>query len=251
MAEEQTLPAIEEESRRLLDAAGAAGLEIRLTGGLAIRAHADGEIPEQLRREYHDIDLVTRRSQSRAVERFLADAGYTPNHEFNALNGRDRLLFYDLPRDRQLDVFVGHFKMCHEIPIADRLELDPVTVPLAELLLTKLQIYELNEKDRRDVLTILATHEVGDGDGETVNAQYIGRLCADDWGLWRTLKLNVERCHSALEDYGFDTATHDRIRDRLDTLWAAVDAAPKSRRWKMRDRVGDRKRWYELPDEVV
>jgi hypothetical protein len=251
MSDQQTMPAIEDEAARLLEAATEAGVEIRLTGGLAIRAHADGAIPEPLRREYHDIDLVTRRNQSRAVERFLAGAGYTPNNEFNALNGRDRLLFYDLSRDRQLDVFVGHFKMCHDIPIADRLELDPVTVPLAELLLTKLQIYELNEKDRRDVMTILAGHDVGDGDGETINAAYIARLCSDDWGLWRTLKLNVERCRSAIEEYAFDPATHDRIRDRLDALWAAVDAEPKSRRWKMRDRVGDRKRWYELPDEVV
>jgi hypothetical protein len=166
------------------------------------------------------------------------------------MNAGRRGLFYDLGNERQIDLFVGSFEMCHQIPLADRLDLEPVTVPLAELLLTKLQIVELNEKDQRDILALLLEHEVGDNDDEMVNGGHIARLCAADWGLWRTCKLNVERTREALTSYGLSPAERDSVSARLESLWARVEAEPKTRRWKVRDRVGDRVRWYEEPDEV-
>ena len=115
--------------------------------------------------------------------------------------------------------------MCHEIPIGDRLTLDPVTLPLAELLLTKLQIVKLNEKDLRDIIAILHHHAVGEQDGETINAARIARLCAEDWGLWRTCKMNVERVREGIAHYDIASAERLQVEERLERIWESIERA--------------------------
>jgi len=237
------------EAGRLLDAAHADGVPIRLIGGLAIQLHTE-EIPPSLQRSYDDIDIATPKGASRGVGDFFGKLGYEPAREFNALHGARRLLFHDRANERKLDVFVGSFEMCHTIPITGRIELDERTIPLAELLLTKLQVVELNDKDLRDIATLLNGHEVSDADGEEINGDFIARLTSDDWGLWRTVKLNLERMHDQIGSLSLDADIEARIVERADALWQRIEHAPKSRKWRVRDRVGDRKRWYEVPDEV-
>ena len=162
------------------------------------------------------------------------------------MNGKERLLFYDNPNERQVDVFVSSFRMCHEIPLEKRLTVDEDTVPLAELLLTKLQIIELNEKDVRDTVALLLEHEVTDDD-VGVNASHVASLCAEDWGLWRTISHNLASVRERLGSYDVE---RDTVATRLDALLERVEGTPKSRAWKLRAKVGERKRWYELPEEV-
>lgn len=246
----QPLPQIVDEARRLVAAAARRGVPVRLVGGLAVRMRADETFHPGLSREYADIDLVTLKGKSKQTAAFLAEMGYEPQRAFNSLNGNERLLFHDIANARQLDVFVGSFRMCHEIPIGDRLTLDPVTLPLAELLLTKLQIVKLNEKDLRDIIAILHHHAVGEQDGETINAARIARLCAEDWGLWRTCKMNVERVREGIAHYDIASAERLQVEERLERIWESIESEPKSRGWRLRDRVGDRKQWYDDPEEV-
>jgi len=237
------------EAKRLLDAAHADGVPIRLMGGLAIYLHTE-EIPPSLQRSYDDIDIATPKGASRGVGDFFARLGYEPAREFNALHGARRLLFHDRANNRKLDVFVGSFEMCHTIPITRRIELDDRTIPLAELLLTKLQVVELNDKDLRDIATLLNAHKVAGADGEAINGDFIASLTAGDWGLWRTVKLNLERLHDQIGSLSLEADAQARIVERADALWERIEREPKSRKWRVRDRVGDRKRWYEVPDEV-
>jgi hypothetical protein len=250
MGAAEPLTDIEKEVRRVLEGAAAHGITLRALGGLAVRLHAPPDLPPAMSRSHKDLDLVTTRTADRDVARFLQAMGYTPDRQFNTLNAGRRLLFYDDPHERQVDVFVGTFKMCHTIPIAERLDVEPLTVPLAELLLTKLQIVQLNEKDQRDILALLFCHTVGDSDDDVINATRVAQLLSDDWGLWRTTKLNLERTREALPSYRLPAEDEQRIGERAAQLWAIIEATPKSRRWMLRDRIGDRKRWYEMPEEV-
>ena len=159
------------EAERLLGAAVAADVPVRLVGGLAVRAHLPPGTMPVITREYKDIDLVTLKGRSRAVTAFMTEQGYEADRVFNTTNGHRRLLYYDVPHQRQVDVFVGAFEMCHAIPITERIELHPTAVPLAELLLTKMQIVELNAKDQSDIVTMLYHHEVGSGDDGVINAE--------------------------------------------------------------------------------
>jgi hypothetical protein len=203
-------------------------------------------LPPALTREYKDLDFATSKKSSGDLQKLLRDMGYEPHLGFNAMNGRERLLFYDNPNERQVDVFVSSFRMCHEIPLEKRLTVDEDTVPLAELLLTKLQIIELNEKDVRDTVALLLEHEVTDDD-RGVNASRVASLCADDWGLWRTISHNLEKLRHHVGNYEVDAET---VSNRVSLILERIEVAPKSRSWRMRAKIGERKRWYELPEEV-
>jgi hypothetical protein len=237
------------EGERLLETAQADGVPVRLLGGVAVRLQAP-ELPTAFDREYKDLDFVAPRGGSAAADRLLRAAGYEPHTAFNALNQKERMLFFDTENGRQVDVFIGAFRMCHEIPLSDRLVAQDRTVPLAELLLTKLQIVELNEKDVRDTLLLVHGHAVEDRDGDAINGARVAELCACDWGLWRTITANVRTVIEHAPAYDVRGDERERIEGRLREVLDRIEAEPKSRGWKLRAKIGERRRWYELPEEV-
>jgi hypothetical protein len=242
-------PDVVSEGRRLLALAEAHAVPLRLLGGVAIKLRAPNDLPPGFSRTYADLDFVTRKKTvGRATELFRGE-GYTPHTAFNALHGGERLLFFDDDNGRQVDVFVGAFSMCHKIPLEERIEIDPVSIPLAELLVTKLQVIQLNEKDVRDALALLHDHPIGDEDGDALNGARVAELCASDWGLWRTITQNLRACRAFVDSY--DVPDRARLDERLDDLLDRIERAPKARAWRFRAKIGDRKRWYELPEEVA
>ncbi len=243
-------PDVVEEARRVAEAADREGIDLRLLGGVAIRLRAKDDLNPAFRREYADHDWITAKGASSKAQRLFESLGYAPHVRFNALHGQERLLFFDEERERQVDVFVGTFKMSHEIPFGKRLAMEPLTIPLAELLLTKLQIVELNEKDVKDALALLHDHPVDDADGDSMNAAHIAKLCASDWGLWRTFTANLDALGGHVGRYDLEEESKQRIADRIRELQDRIEQEPKSFGWKMRSKIGDRKRWYELPEEV-
>ena len=239
------------EAKRLLELAASDGIPLRVLGGVAIHLRAPKPLPPALARTYGDVDFVTAKGSSGAVQSLLRGAGYEPHVAFNALHGTERLLFFDNENERQVDVFVGGFSMSHKVPVAERLELEPVTLPLAELLVTKLQIAELNEKDVRDALALVHGHPVAEHDGDAINAARVAEMCRSDWGLWRTLTGNLAACRDHLPRYDLPADDAARLRDGMDALLDRIEAEPKSRGWKLRSKIGERKRWYMLPEEVA
>ncbi|HSH77699.1 MAG TPA: hypothetical protein VLA19_04105, partial [Herpetosiphonaceae bacterium] len=149
-----------------------------------------------------------------------------------------------------VDVFVGNFEMCHRLPLAERLAVEPLTLPLAELLLTKLQIVKINGKDLGDLAALLLEHPVGNGDKETINAARIAELCGKDWGLWKTIGINLHKLHSFASSQDLPDEAKQAIKTRADELLKVLDDAPKSLKWKTRAAIGERVQWYELPEEV-
>lgn len=242
---------IQDEALRIVQTAQQQGITLRLLGGLAVRLHSEAAARHRsLARPYPDIDFATPNKQANKIEKVFVDLGYTPNKNFNLFNGDVRLLFYDDEHHRQIDIFVAQFMMCHKIPITERLTLDPLTLPLAELLLTKLQIFEMNEKDIRDVCALLLDHPLGDNDNETININRVTQITSDDWGLWKTSMLSIGKVKRYVLTVEMDAHEAQTLRTRVNELESALQNSPKSMRWKMRDRVGDKVKWYELPEEV-
>ncbi len=240
------------EARRLLDGAQTASLPFRLLGGLAVAFRVPAGVAPLLPRVCKDIDfIVPNRTSAREITNLFVTAGYAADEQFNALNGHRRLMYHDRGNQRQCDVFIGTFAMCHEIPLGDRIVAEPDTIPLAELMLTKLQVMELNDKDLRDILTLLYHHDLGDVDGaNTINLGRVAGLCAADWGLWRTATLSIERAAASLAHLGLTDANGALLQGRLQVLRSRLDKEPKTRKWKVRARVGERIRWYEDVEEV-
>ena len=236
------------EGERIAEAAAERGIPLRLIGGVAIATRCPSSRREPLRRSYADVDLVTRGSARKEAIALLEELGYVANREFNTLHGHRRLYFFDERNQRQLDVFVDEANLCHRIDLRERLETVPLTLPLADLTVLKLQVVETNEKDYLDICALFADHDLSE-DESGINTSHICTLAGGDWGLWRTLGMVAERSvRFARELPGFETG--EQVAARLERLQAALEEAPKSRGWKLRARLGDRKRWYELPEEV-
>jgi hypothetical protein len=242
------------EGVRLVGLATERGIGLRLLGGLAVRVRS----PEWRYRPTHgrDIDLAARSGDRARLSSFVQEQGYRPDRHYNALYGRKQLYFYDDARRRALDVLVDRLEMCHVLPFTSRLTVDPTTLPLAELALSKLQIVQITRKDLLDLAVLLADHPLGDTDGAAVNAARIVELTSHDWGWWRTVIGNLERLERFIVhetapgelDFG-RPPRHDSII-QLRSLRERVERAPKSRAWRVRALVGERIRWYDLPEET-
>jgi hypothetical protein len=247
-----TLANLEDEMYRLVSEAQKQDIFLRVLGGLAVKIHSPHASHRSLERPYPDIDFVTDKASAKKLVDFLPAMGYTPNKTFNTLSGDRRQLYYDEAHGRQVDVFIGNFTMCHTLPLADRLEIEPVTIPLAELFLSKAQIVQLNRKDVLDLLALVLDHEAGSGDQETINVGLIAALCAKDWGLYTTVSMTIQKLHAFLDEGNLllDEAEMQTARRRLATIQKAMDDAPKTMAWKIRAKVGTRVRWYEEVEEV-
>jgi hypothetical protein len=246
---ESTQTDIRDEAIRIVEAADGAGLSVRLVGGVAValRCPVYAALPG-LARTYQDIDLVAHLDESGALRRLMEQIGYTPDRRFNAVHGASRLVFSDEASRREVDVFLDIFKMCHRLDLGERLAVDPRTLSLADLLLTKLQIVRMNPKDAQDTYALLLEHDVSD-DESGINAAYMARLCAGDWGWYTTVMDRLENLEADVPEVLADPGLQALARERLARLRAALEDEPKTSRWRLRARLGRRVRWYELPEE--
>jgi hypothetical protein len=226
----------------LIDAGTQRGVRMRLLGGIGVAIQCP--LSRNPGRSYRDIDLAIPAKSQAALTEVLESRGYTANREFNLLNGDSRLLFRD--SHIQIDVFVGEFAMCHRLPLT--FDAHPYTVAVAELLLTKLQIIELNAKDAYDGCALLHELQLGTHPDHQATRQQIGRICGHDWGMWRTLTLNLARCVAYAQSQ--DAALATSVTQQVTALTTFLDQSPKTMGFKMRAAVGDRVRWYETPEEV-
>lgn len=236
------------EGVRIAETAAARGVPLRLLGGVAVAVLCPSSRRPPLARSYADIDMATTGPAKDKVKALMESLGYVGDREFNMLHGHRRLIFWDETNQRQLDVFVNEANLCHRIDFKSRLEAVPLTLSLADLTVLKLQVVETNEKDYLDICAIFADYDLS-ADESGVNSAYIAALAAGDWGLWRTLGMVAERS----ERFALDLAEFEmgeRVAERLRLLRGAMEAAPKSLGWRLRARVGERRRWYELPEEV-
>jgi hypothetical protein len=247
--------AISDEAKRILDAAKERGITLRLFGGVAVKYHCPSATHRSLQRAYPDLDFFGRGKQGREIRTLFTDLGYEPNQRFNALHGATRLIFEDAKNQRVVDIFLDVFRMCHTLHLGDRLTLDDYTIPISDLLLTKLQVVEINEKDIRDLIAILKDHDVVDqvahGEKEVIDAGYISALCSDDWGLCKTISLTLRKLLIFLPKYELEPEAKQVLETRTNKLLRAIETVPKSFKWKLRDRVGARKRWYDLPEVPI
>ena len=241
-----------QEMHRLIDAANGKNIQLRAIGGLAVQSHNKKNHPLFLR-EFADLDFVVAKKQRREFEAFMPEVGYAPHRQFNVLNGDQRQIYYHGETDMKIDIFVGDFMMCHKIPLENRLKADPVTIPLAELLLSKAQIVHLNRKDALDIASLLLNTEVGTGYDNIINLGVIAQLCGSDWGLYKTTSINLERVKEVVsaDDVALTPDEKSLIVSRVDKVLDAFAAMPKTLAWQMRDKVGTRVRWYEEVEEVA
>jgi hypothetical protein len=247
------------EAHLIIDAARAQGVSLRLVGGLAVREHCRDTA--FCRRAYRDIDLVAPGSAAKRATALLAGLGWGENRQVAmATMGRKRQFFRDCRHpvargrahgDDRIDLYLDAFRLHHSIDLRRRLDLEPYTVSTSDVLLVKLQRTEVNQDDVHDMLTVIKD-AAGLSEAEapdTVNVRYIAGLCATDWGLYHDVTRNIARCRQAVAAPAANGGAA-RVGRRLDVLEAALSAAPKGRRWRLRASLGERLAWHEPVDDV-
>lgn len=240
---------IRAEAERLARATVAQGLPLRLMGGLGVWLRAPSVRVPPFAREYADLDFAAGSGARGPVKAFFEAQGYVPEKLFNALHGAQRLN-YAAPDGRwTIDVIFDELAMSHRLDLRGRLATPESTIPLADLLLTKLQIWEINRKDLGDALCLLADHALGESDTDTIDLRRLRTVLGSDWGFCHTVERNLGKVAELWAEQPAPGASHD-VAAQLEALRAAIAGAPKSVAWKARARVGERVRWYETPEEV-
>jgi hypothetical protein len=247
-----------EEAVRVAELAEKRGITLRIMGACAVRVHCPRyrHLGEQLGRRLTDIDFMSYEKYMPKTESFFQEIGYQPRKFFSYQWGREaykRQFFDDPANTMHIDVFFDELEMSHKINFRGRLELDFPTITLADLLLEKMQIVRINEKDIKDVIVLVREHSVVDNESrEGINSKYIAKLLSNDWGFYYTVTTNLNRVRNFLKEYSA-VSDDDRSHDdsEIGKLIDAIEGEPKSMGWKMRAKVGTRKKWYTDVDEAV
>jgi len=240
------------EALGLISAAQERGITARLLGGMAVQVLCP-DYPPRPSSGLQDIDLASVTSSRKALQNFLIEQGHLPDKTFNALYGHKQLYFVSAVSGRPIDVLIDRLVMCHELDFRGRISRMPYTLDPLDVLLSKLQIVKLNEKDVRDIVYVLSAYPLVPGtETGSISLALFRPIVGDDWGWWRTVTMNLAKIQAMLSENKDGLvpsgAAHDPAAQAAELIAAAEDA-PKSRRWKMRARLGDRMRWYQEPEE--
>lgn len=241
------------EAKKIIAQTATKGAPLRLIGALAFHLHCSEyrHIHQKWGRVFTDTDFVARSEHQQQIIEAYRELGYRDDEMITTLYGSDRLVFDNPETGMHSDIFFDKLDFCHVLQLRDRLAVDDLTIPLAELFLEKMQIVEINEKDLVDTMMLLAEHPVGESDHETINAPIIAKVLAAEWGFWRTVTGNVEKL-LALNTKSdlFEIGEKQVIADRTTEIIAYVGKEPKTLAWKMRSKIGDKVKWYKDVDEL-
>ena len=241
------------EARRILTAAMDAKVPLCVLGGIGVALVCPTIRRLTPPRVYHDIDLAAP-GGTLAISRLLTELGYDAARRFNALNGSERMLFHD-PKGRRIDVFIGTLRMCHQLSLDETFATPSWTLPPADLVLSKLQIVELTERDAQDLLALFADFELTPSGSAGISVQRLEQVCGRDWGWWQTVGETLRvldarwRAERERADPEFG-AILDLGLERVGQLREVLATMPTSIGWRIRAMVGPRVRWYDLPEDV-
>ena len=246
-----------QEALRIINLAQSQNVIMRLMGGFAIRLHCpkfDYLYDRLQRKPALDLDIITYSRFRPQIKKLFVELGYAPMKGMALMfdTGRNRQIYTDEANNRSVDVFFDKLEMCHVIDFKNRLELDSPTITLSDLLLQKAQICKINEKDIKDMIILLREHNVGDVEKETINIRYAAKLLSDNWGFWYTVKMNLTKVQEFLNQYEALTyADRQDIKSKIGKLLKSIEDEPKSLSWKIRAKIGTKKRWYTEVEELV
>ena len=239
------------EAQHIVSDAETRSVTLRLLGGLAVRSLCPSSTNPVLVRDYKDMDFIGLKKQSRQIKRLFIEQGYTPDEMFNALHGSSRLVFFD-KNQRRIDIFLDVFEMCHKFDFRHRLGNHQLTLPVTDILATKLQVFQTNEKDFKDIITILVDHDVGNhDDGGAIDGLHLASLCAADWGTYKTFTRTLQNTLQTLDQFELEPTSKEIVKGRIAKLLSILESKPKSLNWKARAVIGEKSQWYKLPDDTA
>jgi len=242
-----------DEALKILDEAQKNSIVLRLMGAVAIAIHCPQfrYLQEKMKRQLTDLDFMTYSKYRGYLKPFFNNLGYFTDPKVDTLYGYKRKIYRNKATGRVADVFFDELEMSHTVDFRGRLELDFPTITLTDLLLEKMQIVKINEKDVKDTIVLLREHQIGKVEKETVNREYVADILSKDWGFYYTVTQNLKKVREMAGNCG-ELSKNDveDVQTKVDRLLSLIENHPKSLRWKIRARVGNRKIWYNEVEEA-
>jgi hypothetical protein len=244
-----------EEAKRIVEEAEKNGVRLRLIGGTAIKMRSpvySRALLDKMDRPLTDLDFIALKRDSDKLIRALRNLGYNMDRGKEYLMTVSGRCILEHPATRlHLDIFFDKLAFCHTIDLTKRIDVNNFTIPLADLLLEKMQIVKINEKDIKDTMTLLREHPVTDNDSDSVNGSYVAKLLSKDWGFYYTVTENLKKTKTWLERYdALQPTDKTDIAGKIDRLLKTIETEPKSMKWNMRAKIGTRQKWYDDVEEV-
>jgi hypothetical protein len=267
---------IRDEAESIGAEVAAVGLPARLLGGVAFWLRCPSVRSGPFARDYADLDFAVSKPASQRFRAILEGRGYLPDKFFNGLHGATRL-YYGAPDGQwSVDIVIDELTMSHRIDLRGQLDGPGPTLSPADLLLTKLQVWEINHKDLGDAACLLADHGLaadpagtgtagtgtagtgtagtgtagtGTAGADEISVARVTAVLGTDWGFCHTAERNLGKVAELAAAEPPPGAGHD-VASQARAIQAAIEAAPKSRSWRLRSRIGERVKWYETPEEV-
>ncbi len=242
-----------DEALRIVRSAGQDDILLRVMGALAVNIHCPtyGNLLEKMEGVPTDIDFASYTRFKDKLTRLLPMLGYTTDirlMRFPSYAEGNRHVYHG---KTTVDIFFDGLNMCHSIDWRKRLDLDDPTIPLADIVLEKLQIVQINSKDIKDLIVLFLEHEIDNTDRDTVNGKYISELLSRDWGFYYTATTNLEKIAGSVDKYvSLPDYERDKVLKRIKELLLIIEKERKSLAWKMRSRVGAKKQWYQDVEEM-
>jgi hypothetical protein len=240
-----------EEARHLTEEAQRQGMLLRVMGPIALHFYFPDFVDLYRRMErlgervFTDIDYASYGKFRNKMVPFFDQQGYDLEKRAAMISGGARLIFFG-GRVPMIDVFYDKLDYNHPIDYRGRLELHPHCVSLTDLLLQKLQIVQINDKDLKDGMLLLLAAKIGETDEGMINARYVAKLMSEDWGFCYTSVMNLAKIQKAVDGVrALNDAQRARIREQAALLLKYIEEAPKSGGWKNRAKVGTKKPWYK------
>ena len=243
-----------DEALSLVSDAEANGIRLRILGSIAYRLQCPQNLHlfQDTKRVLTDVDFGAEKIQNRAIREFLIARGYVPDEGIYMASEGSRHAYLHRETGLNVDVFADELYFCHRIPFKNRLDLDSPTICTTDLLLEKMQIVEINLKDFKDTIVLMLEHPLShqQPSKKSIDTDYIVDMMRQDWGFYHTFTTNLKRVPNYFGEFPSINDSQLRlIRDRIDELLAVLETAPKTIGWKMRAKVGTRKRWYQEVSE--
>lgn len=244
---------MKEEGKRIVSEGKRRGLHLRLLGAIAFQVHCPkySFLTAKLNRALSDIDFAAYSHERDRIEKMMREFGYVDQATVTALYGHQRMIWDNNSSGFHVDIFFDKLEMNHDIPFTDRLEVDDLTIPLVDMLLEKMQIVRINEKDIIDTIMLLREHAIGDAGPETIDSRYIATLLSNEWGFYYTVTTNLKRVEDRLAIYP-ELSTEDQkdVSSKIQTLLKILEEKPKTLAWRLRSRVGAKTKWYKDVEDM-
>jgi hypothetical protein len=241
------------EGERIVAEGRKRNLHLRLLGAIAFQLHCPkyNYLTAKLRRELSDVDFAAYNKERAQIDKMMREFGYSDQPMVTALFGHRRMIWDNKSNGLHVDIFFDKLEMNHDIPFDGRLEIEELTIPLIDMLLEKMQIVHINEKDIIDTIMLLREHSIGNAAAETIDGQYLANVLYNDWGFYYTVVTNLKKVEDHLQLYP-ELSEEDRtdVSHKIEALLSVIESKPKTLAWKLRSRVGPKTKWYKDVEDV-